>query len=187
MEQQPNPDLAGRPSAPPSAAPRVRIRPATLADVDAILAIEEATFAQDQDQFNRRQVRYLIRSAGAISLVADVDGQVAGWAVGLLRRARPNPIGRIYTLAIHPKSQGLGLGRRLAEHLLAAFKSRGVRRIFLEVRHDNHGAIALYDRLGFQVVGHERHYYGRGRHGLTMLREASDPPKSSKSARSSVR
>jgi ribosomal protein S18 acetylase RimI-like enzyme len=43
----------------------------------------------------------------------------------------------------------VGLGRRLMNTAIAYAKARQVRTIFLETRHDNHQARALYASLGF--------------------------------------
>ena len=37
--------------------------------------------------------------------------------------------------------------------MMNSFATRGVQRVFLEVRESNLGAIAFYERLGFRRVG----------------------------------
>ena len=53
----------------------------------------------------------------------------------------------------------MGLGQRLLEHMLDIAKKRHVGTVFLEVRPSNNGAIALYDKIGFNQIGTRRDYY----------------------------
>jgi ribosomal-protein-alanine N-acetyltransferase len=65
----------------------------------------------------------------------------------------------ITRLAIHPNFQRRGLGQGLLLMLLTIAQQRGLEWATLEVKASNHGAIALYERMGFQSVGRRRHYY----------------------------
>lgn len=146
------------------------LRPATAADLEAILQIEHASFANPRELFNRRQIRYLVTEARAVVTVAEAAGLgVVGWAAGLIRRTAGGGNGRVYALAVHPKARGMSLGRRLMEHTIAALRRGRAVRVFLEVRGDNHAAIALYRKLGFVDHRTLRDYYGRGLHALRML------------------
>ena len=51
------------------------------------------------------------------------------------------------------------IATRLIEAVLAEARSRGMLRIFLEVREGNRGARALYRTLGFETIGRHRLYY----------------------------
>lgn len=48
---------------------------------------------------------------------------------------------------------GLGIGRKAMEALVAFAKSAGLEVLQLEVRADNHRAVALYEHLGFEKLG----------------------------------
>jgi ribosomal-protein-alanine N-acetyltransferase len=138
-------------------------------DLDAILGLETASFVHPEETFNRRQVRGLLENPRAVVLVAQMRGELLAWAAGLLRRRGHRRTGRLYALAVHPGAQGQGLGRLLAERMLEALRATGAGRVYLEVRHDNAGAIALYRKLGFRDARRLPHYYGHGRHGLSMV------------------
>lgn len=122
--------------------------------------------------FGPRQVRRLVTNPAAIMRVARVDGLAVGWAVGLIRQHRTRVSGRLYGVAVYPTFQGIGLGRRLVESILRGLADRGAERIYLEVRRDNTRAIALYRSLGFVHHADLPGYYGRGVHGVRMLRLA---------------
>ncbi len=157
------------------------LRRAELGDVATILGLERACFKSLEETFNRRQIKNLILNPRATVTAAVLDGQVVGWAVGLIRQHRHSQSGRLYAVAVHPDHRGKQLGRGLAEHALLSLSQLGISRVFLEVRSDNHTAINLYRKLGF--IGHRflPKYYGQGGHGLRMKRvtaqaAASPPP-----------
>lgn len=66
----------------------------------------------------------------------------------------------ITLLMIHPDYHGQGLGQWLLGVLLAQAAARGLERATLEVREGNTGAIALYQKFGFQAIGRRPGYYG---------------------------
>lgn len=165
MENRPHKVLASAP--PPAAEPLVR--PAALADVAAIMEIEGACFDTLEETFNKRQVKSLINNPRAPVSVAELDGKVVGWAVGLVRQHRRSRSGRLYAIAIHPSAQGRHIGRRLAEATIAQLNELGIERIFLEVRNNNEGAVRLYRKLGFVHHVDLPNYYGQGKHGMRMV------------------
>jgi GNAT superfamily N-acetyltransferase len=63
--------------------------------------------------------------------------------------------GRQYELAkmaVSPTAQGLGIGTRLGEALLAYARSLGVRQLFLEANTRLEASVKLYHHLGFHAV-----------------------------------
>ena len=54
------------------------------------------------------------------------------------------PVGEVYVLAIHPRAQGLGLGRRLLRTGLAHLHERDCREAILYVDRASRGAVKLY-------------------------------------------
>jgi ribosomal-protein-alanine N-acetyltransferase len=65
----------------------------------------------------------------------------------------------------------------MLEQLFAETAGDGTRGYTLEVRVSNHGAIRLYERLGFQPTGIRRGYYTDNREdALIMWRDARAAP-----------
>ena len=90
-------------------------------------------------------------------LVAVHERKVIGYA-GLLvgRHPRVRHAAGLY-ISVHPTFHGRGVGRRLMEALCdLADNWLGLRRVWLEVNHDNERAIALYEKMGFQKEGRLR-------------------------------
>jgi ribosomal protein S18 acetylase RimI-like enzyme len=59
------------------------------------------------------------------------------------------PLLNIHDLAVVPEWRGRGVGRALLEAAEERAVRRGCCKLTLEVRDDNHGARALYERCGF--------------------------------------
>jgi len=163
------------PSKPEPAGLRVRV--GTADDLDAMLRIEAGAFEHEGERFERRQARGLLKNPRGRVLVAEIDGEsgpeVAGWAVALIRCHRKTRSGRVYNVVVDPAHLGRGIGRSLFGELLGWLADQGVERVFLEVRADNHAAIALYESEGFSAIAHLQDYYGEGLDGVRMRRVRS--------------
>lgn len=153
--------------------PPVHIRPATPADAQAIDRIEQASFVHAGERFNLRRIHYLLGTHRAIVRIAEIDGQIVGWVVGMIG-GKHERWGRIYALAVHPDVRGRKLGARLLKNMIDLLRSHQAGRIFLEVRADNHSAIHLYQRAGFVAAHTLPNYYGPAVPGVRMVLNA-DP------------
>lgn len=134
------------------------LRPARASDVDALIAIENAVFSTDR--ISRRSFRQLIERGTAETLVAEVDGKVAGYAMVLFRKG--SGVARLYSIAIAPEVSGQGVGRRLLEAAEDIAFDHGRMLLRLEVREDNARAIRIYEKGGYRSIGSEPDYYEDG-------------------------
>lgn len=95
-------------------------------------------------------------------LVHERDGRMAGFCWTKIHPAdefRPEALGEIYVIAAHPDFHGLGLGRALTVAGLAHL-SQTVSTGMLYVDADNEPAVALYEKLGFEVHHTDRAFVG---------------------------
>lgn len=136
------------------------IRPARPADLDALLAIEQAVFVWDR--LSRRSLRHFLNSDAAGVLVAEEAGRLAGYALVLFRRHAHTA--RLYSIAAVPGR--IGVGGPLLAACEALALSRGATALRLEVRADNRRAIDLYRRCGFAQRDETRDYYEDGETAL---------------------
>lgn len=136
----------------------VHIRPATLSDIPAMVRLEDISFPGDR--LSARSLRRLVREGRAVCLVAEVDGQVAGDAVMLLRRGSRSA--RLYSVAVDPAYRRSGIGTALMAEAerLAALSGHDV--IRLEVREDNAAAIRRYLAIGYAMTGRKPDFYEDG-------------------------
>jgi ribosomal-protein-alanine N-acetyltransferase len=64
----------------------------------------------------------------------------------------------LFNIAVDPKFQGKGYGKRLLSELFLQLKAKGVLTLWLEVR-ENNPARKLYENLGFNEVDIRKNYY----------------------------
>lgn len=154
----------------------VRLRGMISADLPAVLDLERELFPEDAWTREMFAGELGGKSPGRYYLVAEEDGQIAGYA-GLLApapgRVRPGPGTQadVMTMAVVPPRWGRGIGSALLEALLAEAAARGCAEVFLEVRVDNPRAQRLYRRHGFAAAGVRRGYYQpSGTDALVMRR-----------------
>jgi len=131
------------------------IRPATSADLDAIMAIENASFPTDA--WSTAMMHAELRSPHEHDVVLESAGRIVGYAG--LRAPGGAMDADIQTIAIAAASRGRGQGRALLTALIVEAAARGARDLFLEVRADNPVAQALYRSEGFAEVGRRPRYY----------------------------
>jgi [ribosomal protein S18]-alanine N-acetyltransferase len=149
-----------------TAAPRIVLRPARRADLDALVALEHAAFATDRAE--RRAIRHAIDAPtmSVIVALAGEAGEEAGEevlvAAAVLERRRSSRIARLSSIAVSPARGGLGIGGRLLDAAEAEARARGCDRLRLEVRADNGAGIRLYERRGYDRFAVRPDYYEDG-------------------------
>lgn len=85
----------------------------------------------------------------------DDDGAVVGSVTGVDHEvlfADPEKGASMWALAVDPAAALPGVGAALTRTLIEHFRSRGRAYLDLSVAHDNHAAIALYEKLGFRRI-----------------------------------
>lgn len=140
------------------------IRPSTLDDAAAILAVYKAAARQGAGILRREHevteayIHHNLTNslATGLSLVVLCDGVVVGELHGWARPVRQlaHVLSDI-SIAIDPVAQGSGLGRALFEALIAGVRRdmAHIRVLELFCREDNARAISLYETMGFVLEG----------------------------------
>lgn len=144
----------------------VRIRPASAADIDALLALENLF---PSDRMGRVALRRFLRVPSARLWVAVQNNVVVGDVLLLLRSGAD--YGRIYSVVVAPSARGQGLGERLIATAERATRSTGRRRLRLEVRRRNLPARRLYEKRGYVTVAELAGYYEDGSAGLRLEKQ----------------
>lgn len=108
-----------------------------------------------------RQKRTAAAPASLTRLVAVIEGKVVG-ALGLDRHADRRCHAAHFGVAVHDAYAGRGAGTALVAAMIdLADNWLQIRRLELNVYADNHRAIALYERFGFEREGLYRNYAWR--------------------------
>jgi [ribosomal protein S18]-alanine N-acetyltransferase len=143
----------------------VLIRAATIDDLETVWETEREVFGTDlYPRFFFRQARDLW---GGLLRVAELpSGALAGHVIGAVSERSGE--GWILSLALLPAHRGKGIAEALVRDLLGVFAGQGVRDVRLTVHPDNHGAVRLYRKLGFDVIDEEPDYFGPGERRVVM-------------------
>ena len=153
-----------------AARPLVAIRPAAARDLDAIVAIERASFG---DPWSHASFAALLGNPAVWFRVAEGDaGAVAGYVVTWFAADE----GEVANIAVQGARRGHGVGAALLDAALAEAGARGCAAVYLEVRESNAPARALYASRGFEEVGRRRGYYRRPTEDALVLRRAMSVP-----------
>lgn len=71
------------------------------------------------------------------------------------------PEAELHIIATSPEFRSRGFAKFLMENNLRLLEDGSCEKFFLEVRKSNEVAIALYEKLGFQITGTRKEYYNR--------------------------
>jgi ribosomal protein S18 acetylase RimI-like enzyme len=91
------------------------------------------------------------------TLVADADGEVAGYAIiGPARGQRTQPAGEIYALYVETDWREQGVGRALVEAAFERFRQRRLPEAVIWCLEGNFAARGFYERCGGGRVSHSK-------------------------------
>ena len=126
----------------------IEIQPMQPSDYEEVMALWKSTEGITTDQSDSRNAieAYLARNPG-MSFVARNGNTIVGAVLG----GHDGRRGFLHHLAVTPPFRGMGTGRFLAEHVLAALKRAGIVKCHLFVHSDNSAAIAFWEKRGWKL------------------------------------
>jgi len=127
------------------------IRPMRQPDIDAVTAIESATYDYPWSAGIFRDCLL----AGYTNLVLDCDGDTVGYGIMSIAAGEAH----LLNICVKKQLRRQGIGGRLLEHMMRLGRGASVERIYLEVRPSNKSAFCLYEAAGFEVLGVRENYY----------------------------
>lgn len=140
----------------------VKIRTATLNDIDILLEFEQGVIKAerpfdvtlDADPITYYNLEELILSDDASLVVAEIEGKIIGSGYAMIKPARHylnhefySYLGFMFTLSDY---RGRGVNNKIIEILKQWSVSKGLKEIRLTVYDENHGAIRAYEKAGFK-------------------------------------
>jgi GNAT superfamily N-acetyltransferase len=146
--------------------PEITFRPATDDDLPALTDLARRIWTmgltcrleqrfgplggQPWDHWTAQDIGSALAASLACCLVAEVDGQLAGWVTWSVNPERET--GQIGYNGVDPTYRGLGLGTALVEQALDALRAAGVRlAIVVTGLDDGHAAARrVYEKCGFE-------------------------------------
>lgn len=145
----------------------VHIRLARREDLDTLFALDQACF-REGIAYSKAELRYFLFHPYAVSLIAEDEIGVAGFAIAEMRAEKGRRAGHIITIDVDPARRRQAVGRVLMTALMERCREGEAALLRLEVAVDNVGAIAFYRLLGFVDTGRIRGFYMGRLDALTM-------------------
>ena len=133
---------------------KLLLRPFGPADFETLCRIDQECFPPGI-AYSPVELAYYVNRRGAITLISERDGVIAGFLVAESRRSR----GHIVTLDVLPAARRTGLGSKLITAAEERLRAAGCTAISLETAVDNAAALAFYKRHGYSVLGTIPRYY----------------------------
>lgn len=142
----------------------MKIRPGTLADLPALMELENTGFPPPERWSTTSWRSELTADTRWVQVALDEHGLLAGViSVQILA-----PDSDLMRIVVDPVRRRQGIATALVRTALEHAADQGATAMMLEVRHDNDAAIACYGRAGFEQLTCRDHYYGQDKHALIM-------------------
>lgn len=109
-------------------------------------------------RYRPKRITAMIQDAETVVLVAEDGSSLSGFAAMQFGDEH----GHLSLLAVQPLRQRRGIARSMLDWLLASARVAGLASITLELRTENHGALAFYRRQGFIETALVPDYYAPG-------------------------
>lgn len=156
------------------------VRPMTPGDADAVLRIYQGGIDGGLASFETAAPPWELFDKAKLPdhrFVAELDGQVVGWAAVCQVSARAVYAGVVeHSVYVDPAARGRGIGLALLHTLLASTDAAGIWTVQSAVFPDNTASLRLHQRASFRVIGtRERISQRRGRWCDTVLIERRSP------------
>jgi GNAT superfamily N-acetyltransferase len=121
----------------------VTVRRASLGDLDAIAAVDHASFPEFWRYDPAQLARLIGRGRGTL---AEEGGNAIGYTLATVSGGE----GSLGRLAVAAAMRGRGVGAALASEAVAWLAGQGARAVTLSTQSDNEASRRLYVRLGFR-------------------------------------
>ena len=120
-------------------------------------------FRAGAQKYDEEALKRLLQDPARPIFIAEMDGQVAGYAFCILQEAKNNPVLRdrkvlyIDDLCVDEGHRGQGIASRLYDHVCAYAREIGCQAVTLNVWCGNASAMRFYEKCGMkpQKVGME--------------------------------
>ena len=132
--------------------------------VEAIAQLEKVCFS---DPWSVNSIRYELTNPLSYWLVAESDGQVVGYVGSQSVMDEAD----MMNIAVSPDFRRMGIAREMVSRLINVLSGKQVHSLTLEVRTSNDGAIALYEQMGFELVGVRPNYYHNPKEDAKIMRK----------------
>jgi ribosomal-protein-alanine N-acetyltransferase len=139
----------------------LQLRRYRTTDLDAIVALDAICFAEEF-VFGSDSMQRFAEAENAVTVLAEVDGVLAGFVIAQVERRTGQSRGYIVTLDVAPAYRRAGVAGRLMEAVESAATAAENSWMSLHVFTENAAAIRFYESRGYGRRGLQRGFYGVG-------------------------
>ena len=129
----------------------MRLREMSLADLDAIMHIEQRVHVHPWTRGNFTDAL----NSGYVCKIYEREGEMSGYAVLMPAVDEAH----LLNISIAAEYQRRGLGLKLLHEIITIARGLDMRRMLLEVRLSNVAALGLYNKAGCTELSLRRGYY----------------------------
>lgn len=141
---------------------------ADLRNIEELWKIERECFTREA--YTKEQIEILLRNPNVVGWLARINGEAAGFIMGMIESHGMTKAGHVYTIDVSIKHRRRGVGLRLLSEIEKTFLKGGAEASYLEVRVDNQAARTLYRKHGYAEAETLDDYYTGGVHGLRLVK-----------------
>jgi len=148
----------------------INFRAAIQLDLPVLVSMERVLFADSPWSMGQFKEEFKGVPNSRYFLVATNDAdEIVGYAAVLV--VAPGVEADVLTVAVLPEYARQGIATHFMNELEKWSKGKEALAMMLEVGVENSGAIALYEKLGYQTIATRKNYYGPGLDAFVMRKE----------------
>ncbi|HEX6773951.1 MAG TPA: N-acetyltransferase [Acidobacteriaceae bacterium] len=147
--------------------PQAELRLFRRSDLAELLRLDARCFPP-RIAYSGSELEYFVRHPRSTTIVAEVDGQIAGFCVVDWKLQSGMKTGHFITVDVAPERRRAGIGRLLMQAGESELLRAGCLAVVLEVAANNQDALAFYERLGYRETGRIPGYYADGANAQVM-------------------
>lgn len=132
------------------------IRKAQSSDVGRLSLLEKKLFSQENFPLSKGSFRYHIKNSSLF--VTQIEYDVVAYILILIKRKNA----KLYSVGVDAFWRGQKIADRLLQKSIEELRKLGFETLLLEVRVDNFGALAFYEKRGFKIKKRLKAFYGDG-------------------------
>lgn len=148
----------------------ISYRAAIQLDLPVLVSMERALFADSPWSMGQFKEEFKgVPNSRYFMVATNEQDQIVGYAAVLV--VAPGVEADVLTVAVLPEYARQGIATHFMGELEKWSKEKQALAMMLEVGVENAGAIALYEKLGYQSIATRKNYYGHGLDALVMRKE----------------
>lgn len=132
------------------------LRPLKPEDLERVVALDRHASGRSRRVFFEKRLQAaLANSAGFITIAAEIDGVLSGFAIARLQNGEfgeDSQIAILDVIGVEPSSQQAGLGHRLLDGIAGHMRKRGITELRTQVDWNDRKILQFFSAAGFSLA-----------------------------------